>query len=242
MRLYGEFASWFHLLTAPEDYADEAADYLRVLTEVRGSAPRTLLELGSGGGNNASHLKAHVTCTLTDVSADMLAVSRTLNPECEHVQGDMRTLRLGRTFDAVLLHDAIVYMTTRADLRAAFDTAYAHCAPGGAVVVAPDWLRESFRAVASDGGHDGEGRALRYLQWTWDPDPDDETYVTDFVYMLREGKDLRVEHDQHTMGLFPRDVWLSLLADAGFEVRAVPGLAWKDGPQDPCQFVGRRPE
>ena len=73
----------------------------------------TLLELGSGGGNNASHLKHRFECTLTDLSPEMLALSRTLNPECEHIEGDMRTLRLERTFDAVFVHDAIAYITTR---------------------------------------------------------------------------------------------------------------------------------
>ena len=43
----------------------------------------------------------------------MLELSRTLNPDCEHLEGDMRTLRLGRTFDAVLIHDAVMYMTDR---------------------------------------------------------------------------------------------------------------------------------
>jgi len=35
----------------------------------------------------------------------MLELSRTINPELEHLVGDMRTIRLGRTFDAVLIHD-----------------------------------------------------------------------------------------------------------------------------------------
>ena len=48
----------------------------------------------------------------------MLALSATLNPECEHLEGDMRTLRLGRTFDVVFIHDAISYLTTEDDLRA----------------------------------------------------------------------------------------------------------------------------
>src|SRR3972149_1508073 len=64
------------------------------------TAPHTVLELGSGGGNNASHMKAHFKLTLVDRSPAMLAVSRALNPECEHLEGDMRTLRLGRGFDA----------------------------------------------------------------------------------------------------------------------------------------------
>jgi ubiquinone/menaquinone biosynthesis C-methylase UbiE len=69
----------------------------------------SVLELGSGGGNNAFHYKHWVpnvkhwvpNVTLTDPSPGMLALSRTINAECEHVGGDMRTLRLGRAFDAV---------------------------------------------------------------------------------------------------------------------------------------------
>lgn len=56
--------------------------------------------------------------TLVDRSPEMLAVSFALNPECEHVVGDMRDMRLGRVFDCVLIHDAICYLTTEAELRA----------------------------------------------------------------------------------------------------------------------------
>ena len=59
--------------------------------------------------------------TLVDRSAGMLAVSQRLNPECEHVLGDMRTVRLNRLFDAVLIHDAIMYMLSLADLLQALD-------------------------------------------------------------------------------------------------------------------------
>ena len=102
--MYGDLAAWFHLLTAPEDYAGEAARYQALILDEVPEA-RTLLELGSGGGNNASHLKESFTCTLADVSPQMLTLSRELNPDCEHVLGDMRTLRLGRTFDVVFVHE-----------------------------------------------------------------------------------------------------------------------------------------
>src|SRR5215211_162722 len=101
-RLYTDLADWFHLLTPPQEYGEEAAFYLRVLREAASTPPRTLLELGAGGGNNAWHYKHHLEqVVLTDLSAPMLALSRRLNPELEHIQGDMRTLRLGRVFDAV---------------------------------------------------------------------------------------------------------------------------------------------
>src|SRR5690606_36903831 len=104
--------------------------------------PRTLLELGCGGGSMAWHLKQHFTLTLTDVSSQMLEVSRLANPECEHTVGDMRSLDLGRTFDLVFIHDAIMYATSADDARATLATAARHCRVGGAVVVVPDYVRE----------------------------------------------------------------------------------------------------
>ena len=97
MKLYGELAEWYPVFSAPEEFRQEAALFARVLTETSDRAPRSVLELGSGGGNNASHLKAHFAMTLVDLSPHMLAVSRALNPECEHLEGDIRTVRLGRT-------------------------------------------------------------------------------------------------------------------------------------------------
>src|SRR5207237_660416 len=133
-RLYGELASWFHLLTAPCDYEGEAALYRKLLVEQADGPVETVLELGSGGGNNASHLKQHFALTLVDRSEQMLEVSCGLNPECEHVSGDMRTVRLDRKFDGVFVHDALAYMVTEPDLEAAFETAFVHCRPGGSAV------------------------------------------------------------------------------------------------------------
>lgn len=241
MRLYSELAEWFHLLTAPADYADEAAAIVRLAEAAGEGELRTLLELGSGGGNNASHLKRRFACTLTDVSEPMLELSRTLNPECEHVAGDMRTLRLGRTFDVVLAHDAIVYMTTEADLRAAIATAFAHVRPGGVAIFLPDCTRETLSEETSHGGHDGEGRALRYLEWTRDPDPADTTYEVDYVVVLREGDEpVRVVRDSHVEGVFSRDEWLAWLRDAGFEAEA-ERVTVPEGPPTWTAFVARRP-
>ena len=222
-KLYAGLASWFHLLTAPADYAEEAEFYRTTLIEASTQAPRTVLELGSGGGNNASHLKAHFEMTLVDLSAEMLELSRTINPELEHIEGDMRTVCLEREFDAVFVQDAVAYMTSETDLRAAMETAFVHCRPGGVALFAPDDLRETFRPATSHGGHDGDGRSLRYLEWRWDPDPADTMYTVDFAYLLREADgSVRVEQDRHLCGLFARDDWLRLLSDAGFEPKALP--------------------
>ena len=78
--LYHQLAAWWPLLSAPADYEEEAAFYQRTLLDACERSPQTMLELGSGGGNNASHLKARFAMTLVDRSPGMLAVSRALNP------------------------------------------------------------------------------------------------------------------------------------------------------------------
>jgi len=219
-RLYDELADWFHLLTAPEDYAREADLYRRLLTQAADGPPRHVLELGSGGGNNASHLKAYFELTLVDRSPEMLDLSRSLNPELRHIEGDMRDVRLDETFDAVFVHDAIAYIATEEDLLATANTVRAHLRPGGIALLVPDYVKERFEPHIGSGGHDGVNRALRYLEWAWDPDPDDLTYISDFAYLLRdETGNVRCEQDRHICGLFPRATWIAVLERAGFEMR-----------------------
>jgi SAM-dependent methyltransferase len=222
-RLYDDLASWFHLLTSPADYAEEADFAVKLLNETGVVSPRTVLELGSGGGNNASHMKSRFEMTLVDLSRKMLDLSSTLNPECEHIEGDMRTVRLGRRFDAVFVHDAVMYITSEQDLGRAMATAAFHCKPGGVAVFMPDVVRETFVTLTTHGGHDGEGRSIRYIEWTFDSDPADTTYTVDFAYLLREGvAPVRVVHDHHVFGIFPRETWLRLFRENGFAAKVVP--------------------
>src|SRR5262245_27406079 len=106
-RFYDELADWWPLFSPPSHYDEEAADLLERLRPHVTLGAATLLELGSGGGSLASHLAPYFALTLTARSAGMLDVSRLVNPGAEHVLGDMRTLRLDRQFDVVLVHDAI---------------------------------------------------------------------------------------------------------------------------------------
>jgi SAM-dependent methyltransferase len=237
-RLYGELAEWWPTFQVPEEYREEAAFFARALTESSDRPPHSVLELGSGGGNNASHLKATFAMTLVDISPHMLAVSRELNPECEHLEGDIRTVRLGRTFDAVFVHDAVCHMTTEADLGAVMVTAFEHCSPGGAALFAPDFVRETFVENVDHGGNDTERGSVRFLQWTTDPNPGDTEYFVDFAILIRDRDgSMRVEHDRHTYGLFPRATWRRLLRKAGFEVNADRSLT-DDFGRD--LFVGKR--
>src|SRR5258707_7596207 len=150
-RLYRDLADWWPLISPPREYAEEAAYLSAVLSSTAAVPVHEVLDLGSGGGHVAMHLKDRFTLTLVDISDDMLAVSRRLNPECRHLRGDMRTIRLAPTFDAVLVHDAIDYVTTQDDLARVIATAFYHCPPGRDGLVVPDYVNERLRELDRSG-------------------------------------------------------------------------------------------
>jgi len=217
-RLYSDLAGWWSLISPPAEYSADAAA-LALVFDSAVIDVRKVLDLGSGGGHTALHLKQRLALTLVDRSAEMLAISGRINPECEHVQGDMRTVRLGRAFDAVLVHDAIDYITCQNDLRQVIGTAFAHCRPGGIAVFVPDYTAETFRSGSGRGGSsDADGRQGSFREWIWDPDPADDWIQAEYEFVLRapDGT-VQVVREAHRLGAFSRDVWLRALADAGFD-------------------------
>lgn len=240
MRMYSDLTPWYRLIDPPAAHAPEAVAYQAAL-ESAVNRPETLLELGAGAGHNALHMKERFRCTLTDLSEDMLALSRELNPECEHVVGDMRTLRVGHTFDAVLVHDAICYMTTEDDLVAALRTAFEHTRPGGAALVAPDFFQETFKAGTEVMSEDDGARGLRGIAWVHDPDPSDTIYTVDYAFLLRDGVTIEPADDRHVEGLFPKATWLRLMTSVGFRVDVVPRPVGDDGASDEVFLCHRRP-
>jgi SAM-dependent methyltransferase len=243
-RLYGDLAGWWPLISPPGEYAQEAAYLAAVLSSTAALSVHDVLDLGSGGGHVAMHLKDRFTLTLTDISAEMLAVSRRLNPRCRHVRGDMRTMRLGEAFDAVLAHDAIDYVTTRADLAMVIETAFAHCRPGGIAVFVPDYVKDDFRALTGGGGggDDGTGRHATFRERTWDPDPADDWVRAEYEFILKEADGtVEVIKETHRLGVFSRLTWRQLIAEAGFVVG--PGIEGRSLPGKPPAnlVVGHRP-
>lgn len=220
MKLY-EDPQVYALLTPPSDYEEEAAVYLGHFRRHLGADRFALLELGCGPGHNALWLQG-VDLTLTDLSAVMLARAAENNPEATCVQGDMRTLRLGRTFDAVFAHDAICHLPTLADVRAMVATVVAHLRPGGGVLLVPDYTTESFAPDTEVGGTDGGGASVRYLAQMWQREGETDRYIVDYVVTHRVGDALpTVTQDRHVEGLFSRQDWLDAMRAAGLDARVV---------------------
>lgn len=239
--MYGDFSHLWPLISDPEEYAEEAGYWREALREFLGPGRHHVLELGVGGGHNLSHLTAEFEATAVDLSAEMLAHSEELNGSVDHHLGDMRNVRLGRRFDAVLIHDAICYMTTEADLLAAFVTAAEHLRPGGVLVTAPDYYVDTFIGpYVFNNTRKTDSIELTYVEYDTDPDPQDSTIDTVFVYFITEGGKFRVELDRHVTGLFAIDTWQRLLKEAGFATHRRPYPVTGD-PLSDFLWVGVRP-
>ena len=222
--LYDELAYLWPVISPPEDYADEAVHWRDAIRRYLGDGRHCLLELGVGGGHNLSHLTAEFDAVAVDISPKMLELSQRLNPTVEHHLGDMRTFRLpGRVFDAVLIHDAICYMLTEDDLRAAFATARAHLHPGGLLLVAPDLVGDTFRpGMKLSWSTEKDGVQVNTEETVCDADPSDTMVESHFTYIINERGNRRVERDIHVTGLFPIATWKSLMEEAGFRTDRVP--------------------
>ena len=222
MRLYDDLAWLWPIVSPPAEYIVEAQEWLDLIRSRRnlwqdGRRP-TLLELGCGGGHFLSQLTPHFDATAVDLAPQMLALSRALNPYTPHHQGDMRTVRLGMSFDVAVIYDAVNYMLTESDLAAAIATGAAHLKPGGLLLLAPDWLRDDFHGPrVIEWSREADDRSVTFIEYVADPDPTDTTIESVFFFVINRDGRITVEQDRHTGGLFPLSVWLSVLDRAGFD-------------------------
>ena len=244
-RLYSDLA-W--LWPTWGDPAGEYASFARHVAErLRQRARRpvaTLLDVACGGGKNLFTLKRSFRCVGLDLSPAMLALARKLNPECEFVQGDMRSFDLGRTFDAVLIDDGVSHLTTRAELAAAFQTAFRHLAPGGVLAVAADAVAETFQQNRTEAASAFPGSCppeldVTFIQNQYDPDPSYLLNRPPPRSTLRPYTPLFRYMRSFDLGLFPRSFWHQALAAAGFDVAEE---TYRQDDVDFPLFVGLKPE
>lgn len=125
------YSRYYDLLYQDKDYAGEA-NYIQTLLTRHGVAQGALLEFGSGTGKHGRLLAQRgYTVHGIERSADMVAQATAADGfSCQ--QGDICSVQLGRTFDAVLsLFHVISYQTSNADLIAVCARAASHLSQNG---------------------------------------------------------------------------------------------------------------
>ncbi|NJB69184.1 SAM-dependent methyltransferase [Desulfobaculum xiamenense] len=166
--VFDDYAKYYDLLYDDKPYAEEAAFAARLVTAHCPNA-REVLELGCGSGRHAEHLaRAGFSVCGVERSPAMLDAARARRATLDAAtaaridlrEGDILDLDLGHRFDAVVsLFHVMSYMTTNADLRAAFGAAARHLRPGGVFVfdcwygpcVLAEPPREARRTAQADG-------------------------------------------------------------------------------------------
>lgn len=211
---YNELAWTEDLLADPSDYEGEAGGYVELIKGNALHAPGTLLHLGCGAGGYDAVFKRHFAVTGVDISRGMLDKARLRHPDIEYIEGDMRTVRLGREFDAVAIPDGIDYMASLPELRMAVGTAVAHLKPGGALLVAG-----KTREIFSDNNfaYTGEQGDLHVtlLENNHINRHHPDTYQAALVYLIRRRGELTIHTECHVLGLFSQEAWERVFTDAG---------------------------
>ncbi len=143
MSVFGPYARYYDLLYRDKNYASEA----RFVSDlIRKHAPRAqrLLELGSGTGIHASQLALlgysvhgvdRSETMLEGARARLSSLDQAVAGRLSFSRGDVRSVRLGVTFDTIIsLFHVVSYQVTNDDLLAMFATAASHLAAGGLFV------------------------------------------------------------------------------------------------------------
>lgn len=219
-RMYNDLNWTWPLISREENYVEAAESIIKVIRENSGIEVKTVLHIGCGGGGHDHTFRKSFELTAVDLSKEMLVHARKLNPDVAYHVGDMRSVRLGTKYDAVIIADSINYMLTEEDLGAAFMTAFEHLRPGGLFLTYAEYFKDRFKQnMTWCSPHKKDNVHITFIQNNYDPDLADTMFETTFVYLIRRDGVLDVETDMHRQGLFEQHVWMRLLLDAGFEVK-----------------------
>ena len=199
-----------------KDYRREAEE---VVARIRRHRPDALsiLDVGCGTGMHlASLARMGFDVEGVELSAAMLAVAAERVGAPLH-QGDMRTFRLDRRFDAVVcLFSAIGYMTTLDDMAAALRTMGDHLVDGGVLVVEPWFTPDRWWEGTTDSESTTAGAlAVARVSRSW---REGDQSLMEMRYALARPERTWSFTEIHRMGLFTTEQQLELYRAAGFEV------------------------
>lgn len=215
---YNDLAWTEDLLASPAEYEDEVMVYVDLIKRNAVELPRTLLHLGSGAGGHDWIFKRHFTVTGVDLSLGMLNKARVTHPDIEYIEGDMRTLRLNRQFDAVVIPDSIDYMASLDDLQQALQTATTHLKTGGVLLVVAK-TEETFQNNNFAYSGEKDGVQVTLLENNYINPFRPNTYEATFMYLIRQQGELTIHTEHQVLGLFSQETWEKVFNDAELTMR-----------------------
>jgi len=217
-KAYSEFAWVDTIVCSPEDVTAETELYIKAIKENSKIETKTILHLACGAGMNDYTFKKHFEVTGVDISENMLSLAKKLNPEIEYIYGDMRAIELEKKFDAVAIPDSIDYMKTEEELRKVIVTANKHLKPGGVLLIVAH-PKETFKE--NNFVYTGEKGDIEItiFENNYITRKNDSIYEATIIYLIRNKGKLETYTDIHTLGLFYKKTWISLLEEEGFKIK-----------------------
>jgi len=204
-----------------KDYPAEAAELHGIIQEANPNA-RTLLDVACGTGAHLAELRRWYTVEGVDLSPAMLAAAKSRLGDVPLHVADMRTLDLGKSFDAVIcLFSSIGYVTDPVEMRSTVGRLAAHVAPGGVLIldgwVRPDVWRDDFRGEP-DIANDDEVMVVR-LAFTGRKGNITEL---DMHHLVRTSAGIEYFSEAHRLALTPTEEYVAAVENAGLAARVIP--------------------
>ena len=233
MKLYRDLAWVWSEVTPVGTYAEEAQDLYEIVSDALGQAPKSILELGAGGGYLLHDLQMvcpSIEITLIDSSVEMLAQAERRNPKARIVHADMTTLDLKERFDVVLLHDAVMYLEDKAAVSKVLNVMRSHIANDGVVVIVPDVCTETFEERILTADAEGARARIHFTEWHWDSEPESDKVSVDFSVLIREHGQTLVQshHETHHMLVLSLGDWMELFVNNRW-LQDFPSTPWVHG-------------
>jgi SAM-dependent methyltransferase len=238
-----DYAAAYDVLYQDKDYVAEC-DLLERLFERYGDGPvRRVLDLGCGTGGHASILAQRgYQLVGVDRAPDMLERARQRTTSARFELGDIGSVDLGETFDAVVMMFAVLgYQVTNAEARAALRTARRHLRRGG-FLFCDFWYgpavlaeRPSERARVTD---TSSGQIIRVSNGELDTRRD-AVVVRYHLWRVEAGRVTAEAREQHPMRYFFAPELELLLAEADLEVARLGAFPeFDDEPSERTWNVG----
>lgn len=242
---YNDLAWTEDFLADPAEYEDEVKQYIELINKISKESVNTVLHLGCGAGGHDLHFKKEYKVTGVDISIGMLNKAKEKNPEIEYFEGDMRSIRLNRQFDCVVIPDSIDHMVTLDDLKQAIETSAIHLKPGGVLMIVATTSETFQNNNFAYTGEKGDTH-VTLIENNYINPYIPNIYEVTMLFLIRQKGKLSKHIEEFKAGLFQKEMWDDVLKNFGFitETRYLDGIyddyLLGEGEYPLTIFIGRK--
>jgi SAM-dependent methyltransferase len=230
MTVFDGYGKYYDLLYRDKDYAAEA-QFIQQRFQEFAPGVSSILELGCGTGQLAALLAEAGYCVCgVDLSEEMLKraverqaqLSREAAGRLSFSHGNIQSIQLGQTFDAVIsIFHVVSYQATQAALQSTLKTVKAHLNPGG-IFLFDVWygpaVLKNFPAVRVKRLQDDRIAVTRIAEPVMHPNDNCVDVCYEIFIQDKESQQIETLSETHRMRYFFTPELEQTLADFGIKL------------------------